>query len=151
MNLDFAGAPRIAAPLTDVWRRLLDPHAVAAAAPGVESVELVDPMHFRIIASLGVGAIRFRVPLNVEFSDIVEHTSASMHAQGTAPGSGVDVRTSIVLDETGPRETQLHWQATATITGTLANIGSRLLEGAVGKLTSEFWDTFARQASQPSA
>jgi len=150
MHLDFAGAPMVAAPLQEVWRRLLDPHSVAAAAPGVESVELVDATHFNIVTGFGVGAIRLSFMLNVEMSDIVEHTSARMHAYGKAPGSVVDVRTAIKLDEKGPRETQLHWQAAATISGTVASIGSRMLEGAVGKLTTEFWETFAQQTTEAS-
>ena len=150
MHLDFAGAPMVSAPLPEVWRRLLDPHAVAAATPGVESVELVDPTHFKLVSGFGVGAIRLSFTLDVELSDLVEHTSASMHAHGKAPGSVIDVRTAIKLDEKGPRETQLNWQATAIISGAVASIGSRLLEGALRKLTNEFWDTFAQQASAAS-
>lgn len=151
MQLDFAGAPTILAPLAEVWGRLLDPHAVAAAAPSVESVELVDATHFRIVSGFGVGAIRMNFKLDVKFSDIVEHTSASMSARGKAPGSEVHVHTAIELDEKGPRETQLRWRATATIDGVIVRIGARLLEGAVSKLTVEFWETFARQASEASA
>jgi carbon monoxide dehydrogenase subunit G len=151
MQLDFSGAPMIEAPLPEVWRRLLDPHAVAAAAPGVETVELIDATHFTVLCSIGLGVVSLSFNLGVEFSDIIEQTSARMRAQGSASGSVVDVNTSIALDEHGPRATQLHWQATATITGVLASFGVRLLESVVRKLTEDFWETFARQASEASA
>lgn len=137
----------ITAPRAAVWARLLDPDAVAQAAPGVESVEPIDDHHFKVITGLGIGAMRLKFTLEVELSDIVEPESASMRARGKAPGSVVDVQTAIRLDETGPSETQLHWQATATISGTVASLGSRLLESAARKLTDDFWDTFAHQAS----
>ena len=117
-------------------------------APGVESVETVSEHHFRIASGFGVGAIKLQFTLDIELSDIIEPKQAKMRAHGKAPGSMVDVQTSIQLEEKGPAETQLHWQARATISGTLASLGGRLLEGAVRKLTDEFWDTFAQQASE---
>ncbi|MEE8062176.1 MAG: carbon monoxide dehydrogenase subunit G [Gemmatimonadales bacterium] len=148
MHLDFSGAPMIAAPRPMVFQRLIDPETVSAAAPGVESVETVGDHHFRISSGFGVGAIKLQFILDVELSDIVAPERAKMRAHGKAPGSMVDVQTSIQLEEKGPDETQLHWQARATISGTLASLGGRLLEGAARKLTEEFWDTFARQASE---
>lgn len=147
MQLDFSGDPVIAAPRHAVWLRLLDPNAVAAAAPGVESVESIDDTHFKVVSSLGVGAIRLSFTLEIELSDLVEPESARMHARGKAPGSEVEVLTSIRLHERDTETTQLAWEATATISGTIASIGARLLEGAVRKLTDEFWDTFAKQAT----
>lgn len=148
MHLDFSGEPIISAPRTHVWQRLLDPYAVAAAAPGVESVETIDDTHFRVISGIGVGAMRLNFTLEIELSDLVEPESARMHARGDAPGSNVDLRTSIRLTEQGPGATQLQWEANAKITGVIVSIGARLLEGAVRKLTDEFWETFARQSSE---
>jgi carbon monoxide dehydrogenase subunit G len=147
MHLDFSGEPMISAPRHTVWRRLLDPHTVAAAAPGVESVESIDDTHFKVVSGLGVGAIRLSFTLEIELSDLVEPESARMHARGKAPGSEVEVLTSILLHERDSETTQLEWEATATISGTIASFGARLLEGAMRKLTDEFWDTFAQQAS----
>ena len=147
MHLDFSGEPMISAPRQAVWRRLLDPHAVAAAAPGVKSVEAIDDTHFKVVSGLGVGAIRLSFTLEIELSDLVEPESARMHARGKAPGSEVEVLTSIKLHERDEETTQLSWEATATISGTIASIGARMVEGAMRKLTDEFWDTFAQQAS----
>ena len=47
MKLEFSGAPEVTAPRQVVWDRLMDPQFVAASAPGVESVEAVDPHHDR--------------------------------------------------------------------------------------------------------
>ncbi len=147
MHLDFSGEPMIAAPRHAVWLRLLDPHIVAAATPGMESVEAIDDTHFKVVSGLGVGAIRLSFTLDIELSDLVEPSSARMRARGKAPGSEVDVRTTILLHERDAETTQLQWEATATISGTIASIGARFLEGAVRKLTDDFWDTFAQQAS----
>lgn len=147
MQLEFSGAPRITASRPAVWKRLLDPRILADCTPGMEAVELIDPTHFRVICGLGIGVLRLRFHLEVELSDIEEPESASMHAHGTATGSSVDLNTSIQLEEVGPRETQLRWQARVTVHGALAGIGSFFLEAAARRFTAEFWSQFADAAS----
>jgi len=49
MKLHFEGAPEIAKSRAQVWRCLMDPNFVAQSAPGVESVETIDPSHFKVI------------------------------------------------------------------------------------------------------
>src|SRR5207253_10145708 len=58
VRLDFSGAPEIAAPPAEVWKRLLDHEFVASVAPGVESVEPIDDRHFKVISGFGVGAVK---------------------------------------------------------------------------------------------
>ena len=89
MKLEFSGAPEITAPRQTVWDRLLDPNFVAASAPGVESVEAVDPTHFKVVSGLGVGSVKVKFKLDVELFDIVDRQSLKMRARGKAPGSYV--------------------------------------------------------------
>src|SRR5688572_31508127 len=72
MKLDFSGAPIIDAPRKAVWQRLMDPNFIAASAPGVETVEAVDPTHFNVISGLGIGPMRLQFRLDAERSE--EHT-----------------------------------------------------------------------------
>ncbi|HWB42292.1 MAG TPA: carbon monoxide dehydrogenase subunit G [Gemmatimonadales bacterium] len=147
MRLEFSGAPEITAPRETVWARLMDPDFVAASAPGVESVEAVDPTHFKVITGLGVGAVKVKFKLDIELSDIVELERLRMAARGKAPGSAVDVVSSVRLDEAGSGRTRLNWSATTNVSGTLASVGARLLEGTARRLTEEFWTDFARRVS----
>jgi carbon monoxide dehydrogenase subunit G len=147
MKLEFAGAPEITAPREQVWERLMDPNFVAASAPGVESVEAVDPTHFKVVSGLGVGAVKVRFKLAVELSDVVPPERLRMAARGRAPGSAVDVVSNVRLDDAGNGRTRLSWSATSTISGTVASVGARLLEGTARRLTEEFWTDFARRVS----
>jgi carbon monoxide dehydrogenase subunit G len=147
MKLEFSGAPEITAPRARVWERLMDPDFVAASAPGVESVEPVDPTRFKVISGVGVGPIRVRFQLDVELADLVAPERLRMLAHGHAPGSTVDVVSSVRLEPVGPARTRLNWAATTTIGGTLATIGGRLLEGTARRLTEDFWSDFARRVS----
>jgi carbon monoxide dehydrogenase subunit G len=147
MKLEFSGSPAIAAPRERVWERLMDPHFVARSAPGVESVEAVDPTHFKVISAFGVGSIRVRFAMDVELFDIDAGKSAKMRVRGKAPGSAIDVVSKLQVDDAGSG-TQLNWSATSEVSGTVANVGARLMEGTARKLTEQFWTDFAQRVSQ---
>jgi carbon monoxide dehydrogenase subunit G len=148
MKLEFSGSPAIAAPRERVWERLMDPHFVAQSAPGVESVEAVDPTHFKVISGFGIGSIRVRFTMDVELFDIDAGKSAKMRVRGKAPGSAIDVVSKLQVDDAGSGGTQLNWSATSEVSGTVANVGARLMEGTARKLTEQFWTDFAQRVSQ---
>jgi carbon monoxide dehydrogenase subunit G len=148
MKLEFSGSPAIAAPRERVWERLMDPHFVAKSAPGVESVEAVDPTHFKVISGFGLGSIRVRFTMDVELFDIDAGKSAKMRVRGKAPGSAIDVVSKLQVDDAGSGGTQLNWSATSEVSGTVANVGARLMEGTARKLTEQFWTDFAQRVSQ---
>ena len=140
MNLEFSGSPEITATRDQVWARLLDPEFVAASAPGVESVRAVDPTHFEVLSGLGVGSVRVRFVLDVEVFEIVDRQSLRMRALGKAPGSAVEVVSSLRIADDGPGKVRLDWSATTELRGTIAHVGPRLIEGIARRLT-EFWTT----------
>ena len=148
MKLEFSGSPAIAAPRERVWERLMDPHFVAQSAPGVESVQAIDPTHFKVISGFGVGSIRVRFTMDVELYDIMDGRSAKMRVRGKAPGSAIDVVSNLQVDDAGSGNTQLKWSATSEVSGTVASVGARLMEGTARKLTEQFWTDFAQRVSQ---
>jgi carbon monoxide dehydrogenase subunit G len=123
----------------------MDPEFVAASAPGVEKVEQVDPTRYKVISGFGVGAVKLRFTLDVEISDLVAPERATMKARGKAPGSNVDVLATIRLEEPAPGRTVMHWTSDSDVSGTVASVGGRLLEGTAKKLTEQFWQDFARR------
>ena len=54
MKLLFSGSPEVTATQDRVWKALLDPHFVAASAPGVEEVEVVSPEQYNLHLGLDV-------------------------------------------------------------------------------------------------
>jgi uncharacterized protein len=148
MKLEFSGSPAIAAPRERVWERLMDPHFVAQSAPGVESVQAIDPTHFKVISGFGVGSIRVKFTMEVELYDILVGRSAKMRVRGKAPGSAIDVVSNMQIDDAGAGGTQLKWSATSEVSGTVASMGARLMEGTARKLTEQFWTDFAQRVSQ---
>jgi carbon monoxide dehydrogenase subunit G len=148
MKLEFSGSPVIRATRDYVWTRLTDPDFVAASAPGLETVETVEPNHFKVVSGLGVGSVKVRFKLDVELFDVVERQSLKMRSRAKAPGSMVDVVSSLRIADDAPGTVRLDWSATSEVSGTVASVGARLLEGTARKLTEDFWTDFARRCGE---
>jgi len=144
MKFQFSGDPVITAPRQVVWDRLTDPDFIAASAPGVESVQALDPTHFTVMSGLGLGPMKVKFTLDVELFDVVERESLRMRSLARGPGSVVDVL-SVVRLEDAQAGTRLNWSATSEVSGTLANLGPRMIEGAARMMSDHFWSDFARR------
>jgi carbon monoxide dehydrogenase subunit G len=148
VRLALSGTQEIAAPADTVWRHLLDHQFIAAAAPGVESAERIDPEHFRVTASLGVGSIRLRFALQVELFDVRPSSSLRMSVKGSAPGSALRAEAGATIASAGPLASTVDWTIASDVHGSIASTGARLLQGTARKLTVEFWETFAKRAAE---
>lgn len=148
MRLEFSGSPEIAAPRDRVWRRLIDPHFVAGSAPGIESLDVIDPTHFRMTSSVGIGVMRARLTMDGELSDLVTGTSARMLVRGKGAGSTIEVVSAVAIKDAGVGRVRLEWTATTELSGTITRAGGRLVEGIARKLTEEFWEDFARRVTE---
>ena len=147
MRLQFSGDPLISAPRQIVWDRLTDPDFIARSAPGVETVQALDPTRFTVVSGLGLGPMKVRFTLDVELFDIVERESLKMRSAARGPGSVVDVVSAVRLED-AQTGTRLNWSATSDVTGTVASLGPRLIEGTARMMTEQFWTDFARRVDR---
>ena len=148
MKLRFSGSPEVRAPKHIVWQRLIDPQFVAGSAPGVESVEVIDATHFRVISGFGPRAMKAGIALDGELFDLVPGASAKMRLRGNGPGSRIEVLSTIAVHDAGLGKVRLQCTATSELTGKVANLGAKLLEGVARKMTEQFWDDFARRVGE---
>ena len=139
--MHLEGNVEIGAPRQRVWDFLTDPQAVARCAPGLETVEVVEAgRRFRAVASLGLGSIKTRFTVDVEWMEMEPPGRAVARAHGSASGSAADVTAQMVLTEPAPGRTNLTWTAEVTITGTIAALASRMMGGVTQKLSGQFFD-----------
>lgn len=146
MKFEFSGAPVIPATRQVVWARLTDPDFVAASAPGVESVEARDSTHYSVVSGVGLGPMKIRFTVDVELFGIVEREALSMRSRGNGAGSVVEVVSAVrLVDADGG--TRLDWRAVSEVSGAVAGLGGRMVEGVARMLTEQFWTDFARRVS----
>ncbi|MGZ3642100.1 MAG: CoxG family protein [Candidatus Limnocylindrales bacterium] len=138
--MHFADTLEIAAPRDRVWAFLIDPQQVGSCGPGVESIEVVDATHFRAKAKVGVGFISARFTINLEMAELRPPELARILAHGQAPGSAVDATAGMALSELAPDRTRMEWSADVNISGTLASVGARLIQGTAEKMINQTFE-----------
>jgi carbon monoxide dehydrogenase subunit G len=144
--MKLEGHVAIGAPRSKVWAFLTDPQAVAQCTPGLESIEVIEAdRKFRAVASLGLGSIKTRFTVDIEWVELHAPELARARAHGTAPGSTADVTAEMTLTETGAAATELTWAAEITIMGTIASLASRMMGGVTQKLSAQFFDCVRKQ------
>ena len=137
----FEGQTTINAPRQKVWDFLTDPSQVSACAPGVESVEVVEPgRKFSAIASVGLGAAKARFKGEAEFVELDPPTRATSVAHGNAPGSAADVNSVMLLSDGPDGSTVMNWTADIVIRGILASLAARMMGPVTQRLTEQFFD-----------
>lgn len=138
--MEFSGTVDIPATREHVFAFVTDPDRVGACGPGVESIEVIDATHFRAKAKVGVGFISARFVVNLELVDTEEPIRAVIVARGQAPGSAVDAMGAMHLSGPPDGPTTMRWEANVDISGTLASVGARLIEGTANKMIGQTFD-----------
>jgi len=146
--MKFEGTLDIGAPRERVWAFLTDPRQVTACAPDVQSLDVADATHFKVVVRTGVGPIKATFTMHVEFLDLEPPERGTVRARGQAPGSAVDMTNTLELSANGDRTT-MRWSSEVTVNGMIANVGARLMQGAADKTTQQVFACIKEKLEAP--
>jgi carbon monoxide dehydrogenase subunit G len=138
--MHFEGSVPIKASRERVWAFVTDPEQVGQCGPGVETIEVVDATHFKAAAKVGIGFISAKFNVNMEFAEQQPPDRALIKAHGQAPGSAVDATAEMRLSDGDEGTTVMDWSADVNLSGTLASVGARLIEGTADKMIGQTFD-----------
>lgn len=139
--MQFDGTVNIEAPREKVWEFLTDPNLVSQCAPGLKSVEVIEPdKKFRAVAGVGFGSVKVTFETDVEWVEVDAPNYAKMKAHGKAPGSGVDINSTMNLSDGPDGSTDMQWSADIVVVGTIASMASRLMGSVTKRLTGDFFN-----------
>jgi len=147
--MHFEGSVPIKASREKVWAFVIDPEQVGQCGPGVESIEVIDASHFKATAKVGIGFISARFVVNMEFAELDAPDRALIKAHGQAPGSAVDANASMALSDDGSGGTVMDWVADVNLSGTLASVGARLIDGTANKMIGQTFDCMKTKLEAP--
>jgi carbon monoxide dehydrogenase subunit G len=129
----------------------MTPEKVAECAPGFKSMEVLGPDHFKPTLAVGVGSIKATFTLDATLEDLRPPSHAAVVARGNAVGSAVDMRSAMDLTVESEAVTKMTWTADVNVSGTIASMGARLMEGTAQKLTARFFDCLRQNLETPPA
>jgi uncharacterized protein len=141
----FEGSVPIKASREKVWAFVIDPEQVGPCGPGVEKIDVVDDSHFKATAKVGIGFINARFNVDMEFAEQQPPDRAVIKAHGQAPGSAVDAVAEMRLSDGENGTTVMDWHADVNLSGTLASVGARLIEGTANKMIGQTFECMRAQ------
>lgn len=141
--MQMTGDVVIPATREKVWAALNDPEILRQAIPGCESIEQKSDTELAAKVAVKIGPVKATFGGSVTLSDLDPPNGYRISGQGQGGAAGfAKGGATVKLDEV-EGGTRLSYEADAQIGGKLAQIGSRLVDGAAKSLAAEFFNNFS--------
>ena len=142
----------VPAPPAMVWDALNDPEALKACIPGCESMERVGNDEWRTTMAARVGPVSAKFSGKMTMTDSTPPTGYTLKFEGQGGAAGfANGEARVTLAAAAENQTTLTYLAKAQVGGKLAQIGSRLIDGAAAKLADDFFEKFGAQFAPVAA
>ena len=141
-----AGETLVSAPVSAVWAALTSPEALRSVVPGCQELEALSATEFRGKVVLGAGIVKGLFNVRVAFTEVDEPSRLKLAGSasgrfGESRGEGI-VR--LTPTDTG---TLVAYEYGVELSGKVASVGGRLVEGAARAMIGEFFRRLARTAA----
>ena len=144
--MELSNTRTVPLPRPVVWAALNDPAVLKDCLPGCESLEPDGEHAWRVVMAARVGPVSARFNGRMSMADIQEPETYTLQFDGQGGAAGFargDAR--VTLKPLPGDQTEMSYVAKAQIGGKLAQIGSRLVDGAAAKMTDDFFTRFVER------
>ena len=136
----------ISAPVDAVWTALNDPDVLRQSLTGCTRLERMEDDQFEMEITAKIGPVKAKFKGVLEMTDIKPKEAYTLigHGKGGVAGfarGSAQIRLHARLENDVP-STVLSYVVQVTVGGKIAQLGSRLIDGAARKITNEFFSTF---------
>lgn len=150
--MEMTNSRIVPAPVEAVWQALNDPAALQACIPGCESLERISDDEWQATMVAKVGPVSARFSGKMRMTDSTPPTGYTLHFEGQGGAAGfANGEARVTLAPAADNQTTLTYVAKAQVGGKLAQIGSRLIDGAAAKLADEFFENFSARFAPVNA
>jgi carbon monoxide dehydrogenase subunit G len=135
----------VPAPVETVWAALNDPEMLKGCVPGCDSIEPDGENAYRVAMAARVGPVSAKFTGRLLLADIdpPRGYTLSFDSQGGAAGFAKGEARVALAPAENAAATALSYTVKAQVGGKLAQIGSRLVDGAAAKLADDFFAKFS--------
>jgi carbon monoxide dehydrogenase subunit G len=145
--MEMTGEQLVPASQEITWNALNDPEVLKACVPGCESIERISGNDFQVLMVARVGPVSAKFKGKLSLSDIKPPTSYSISFEGQGGAAGFAKGSASVRLSPENSATRLSYDVKANVGGKLAQIGSRLVDGAARKVADDFFRNFNEKLS----
>lgn len=142
--MEMTGNQRIEADQASVWRALNDPAVLRACIPGCQSLEQTSESGFAATVKAKIGPVSATFVGEVTLTDVEAPRRYVILGGGKGGVAGFASGKALVCLEPDGAATVLVYHVEARLGGKIAQIGSRLIDGAAKKLAGQFFENFSK-------
>jgi carbon monoxide dehydrogenase subunit G len=129
-----------------VWAALNDPDELKACLPGCETLEKTGDDEWRAVMAAKVGPVSARFAGTMRMTDSTPPTGYTLKFEGQGGAAGfASGEAKVTLAPAEGDATALTYVVKAQVGGKLAQIGSRLIDGAAAKIADDFFARFSER------
>lgn len=132
------------APRDRVWAVLMNPEALKACVPGLESLTPTGENAYEANLKVGVAAIRGSYKGTIKLTDLAEPSSYRMNVEGKGGSGFVKGVADIELVDQGGT-TLVNVKGDGNVGGPVAGVGQRMMGGVAKMLMGQFFDCLKKQ------
>src|SRR5438105_12627609 len=148
--MEMSSTRIVHAPPDAVWKALNDPAMLKECIPGCESLERLSDNEWQAVVNTRVGPVAARFNGKIRIVDPAPPTSYTLKFEGQGGAAGfANGEAQVSLAASDGADTALSYTAMANVGGKLAQIGSRLIDGAAAKMADDFFSRFAERVAPP--
>lgn len=124
----------------DVWSVFMDVQKLSGCVPGCKEVIMVSPTRYEAMMEVKVQFMTINFKAVGELKEAIEgqELKVQMTGQPVALAGLFRNELHLVLTESAPDVTQVHYDMDLQMTGRLASLGEILMRGTVKKSAAEF-------------
>jgi carbon monoxide dehydrogenase subunit G len=148
--MKMTGEQCIPATQDAVWAALNDPSILKACLPGCESIELQSENEYRVTMLAAVGPVKARFNGKLAIRDANPPSGYALAFEGSGGAAGFGKGEASVALAPVDGGTQLAYTASAEVSGKLAQVGSRLIDGVAKRMAAEFFARFKATFASPA-
>lgn len=125
------------------WKALNDPDILKACIPGCENIVKLSDSEYELTMTARIGPVSAKFKGKMTLADPHPPDSYRLVFEGTGGAAGFAKGAATVTLAPDGTGTQIGYTVNAQVGGKLAQIGSRLIDGAAQKMADDFFACFA--------
>ncbi len=149
--MQFTGSFTVPAPRQRVWEGLNNPDLLRQCIPGCEELTRISDTEFEGKVVAKIGPVKASFSGRVTLSDLDPPNGYTITGEGKGGVAGFAKGGAKVKLTDSDAGTQLDYSVDASVGGKLAQIGGRLIEGAVNQTAADFFAKFGELVSAGGA
>jgi carbon monoxide dehydrogenase subunit G len=141
--MKISGTHTLAAGLERSYAALQDPVILAQCMPGCEKLEQTGPDEYAMRMKMALAAVAGLFEGKIRIADPNPHTSFTLIVEGTGKIGFLKGSGALTLKPVSDTSTEVHYDGEVQVGGTIAAVGSRLIDSTSKMMIRKFFEKFA--------